>query len=184
MCGDLIRHYEQQGARVIVLSEYGIRDVSDAGAHESRAARARAPAVARSWARRCSTLAPARRSPSRTTRSRTSTSMTATRGNEVRAHPRGRARCRAGARRCREGARTGSAMSAPATWSPSRRVRRWFTYYYWLDDRSRPGLRAHGRHPSQARLRSGRAVPRSGHSSPAVDGRLEADEAKGSGSDR
>jgi predicted AlkP superfamily pyrophosphatase or phosphodiesterase len=28
VCGDLIRHYESDGARVIVLSEYGIRDVS------------------------------------------------------------------------------------------------------------------------------------------------------------
>jgi predicted AlkP superfamily pyrophosphatase or phosphodiesterase len=28
VCGDLIRHYESEGARVIVLSEYGIRDVS------------------------------------------------------------------------------------------------------------------------------------------------------------
>ena len=39
---------------------------------------------------------------------------------------------------------------------------RWFTYYYWLDDRAGAGLRAHGRHPSQARLRPGRAVSRSG----------------------
>ena len=28
VCGDLIRHYESAGARVVVLSEYGIRDVS------------------------------------------------------------------------------------------------------------------------------------------------------------
>jgi predicted AlkP superfamily pyrophosphatase or phosphodiesterase len=28
VCGDLIRHYESRGARVIVLSEYGIRNVS------------------------------------------------------------------------------------------------------------------------------------------------------------
>jgi predicted AlkP superfamily pyrophosphatase or phosphodiesterase len=28
VCGDLIRHYESSGARVVVLSEYGIRDVS------------------------------------------------------------------------------------------------------------------------------------------------------------
>ena len=37
----------------------------------------------------------------------------------------------------------------------------WFTYYYWLDDRQRAGFRAPGRDPSQARLRSGRAVCRS-----------------------
>jgi predicted AlkP superfamily pyrophosphatase or phosphodiesterase len=28
VCGDLIRHYESRGARVVVLSEYGLRDVS------------------------------------------------------------------------------------------------------------------------------------------------------------
>ena len=37
----------------------------------------------------------------------------------------------------------------------------WFTYYYWLDDRQRAGFRAPGRDPPQARLRSGRAVRRS-----------------------
>ena len=28
VCGDLIRHYESAGAHVIVLSEYGIREVT------------------------------------------------------------------------------------------------------------------------------------------------------------
>jgi hypothetical protein len=42
----------------------------------------------------------------------------------------------------------------------------WFTYYYWLDDRGGAGLRAHGRHPSEAGLRPVRAVRRSGDAVP------------------
>ena len=38
----------------------------------------------------------------------------------------------------------------------------WFTYYYWLDDAPRPGLRPARRDPPQARLRPGRAVLRPG----------------------
>ena len=38
----------------------------------------------------------------------------------------------------------------------------WFTYYYWLDDARAPGLRPAGRDPPQARLRPGRAVLRPG----------------------
>ena len=50
----------------------------------------------------------------------------------------------------------------------------WFTYYYWLDDDKAPGLRAHRRHPPQARLRPGRAVPRPGDPRAAARDRLAA----------
>ncbi len=39
---------------------------------------------------------------------------------------------------------------------------RWFSYYYWLDDRPRARFRAHRGHPPQARLRPGGALRRSG----------------------
>ena len=68
----------------------------------------------------------------------------------------------AGARSAGAGAAWASITSAAASWSRSRPPIAWFTYYYWLDDRARAGLRAHRRHPPQARLRPGRAVPRSG----------------------
>jgi hypothetical protein len=38
---------------------------------------------------------------------------------------------------------------------------RWFSYYYWLDAPADARLRPHRRHPPQARLRPGRASPRS-----------------------
>ena len=60
----------------------------------------------------------------------------------------------------------------------------WFTYYYWEDDAARARLRAHGRHPPQARLRPGRAVPRPGDQVPAARDRLAASSARSSASAR
>ena len=58
MCGELIDYYEARGARVIVLSEYGITPVVAAGAPQPRAARAPGCSrCARSSAARCSTPA-------------------------------------------------------------------------------------------------------------------------------
>ena len=39
---------------------------------------------------------------------------------------------------------------------------RWFCYYYWLDDERAPDFAPHRRHPQEARLRPGRAVRRPG----------------------
>ena len=50
----------------------------------------------------------------------------------------------------------------------------WFTYYYWEDDDRGARLRAHRRHPPQARLRPGRAVPRPGDPGAAAGDRLAA----------
>ena len=50
----------------------------------------------------------------------------------------------------------------------------WFTYYYWLDDAAGAGLRAHGRHPPQAGLRPGGAVPGPGDPDPGARSRVEA----------
>ena len=59
----------------------------------------------------------------------------------------------------------------------------WFTYYYWLDD-ARARLRPHRRHPPQARLRPGRAVPRPGDQRAAAGARLAAGAARSSASAR
>ncbi len=60
----------------------------------------------------------------------------------------------------------------------------WFTYYYWLDDAKAPDYATHGRHPPQARLRPGRAVPRPGDPRAAARPRLAAGQARSSASGR
>ena len=53
------------------------------------------------------------------------------------------------------------------------RADRWFTYYYWLDRRGGAGLRAHRRHPSQAGLRPGGALRRPANSPAGPEGGLD-----------
>ncbi len=74
VAGDLIADAERDGARVIVLSEYGITPVSTP-IHINRALRAGRPpcACGSRTAASCSTFRNRARSPSPTTRSRTST---------------------------------------------------------------------------------------------------------------
>ena len=163
ICGELIAHCRERGRRVIVLSEYGL--------------------VRRRPARCTSTACCARRACSRSATSSAPTRSIAGASEafavadhqvahvyvreSARASPRSQALLRAVPGvdhvldRSEQARATASITSASGELVAIAARDRWFTYYYWLDDRARAGLRAHGRHPPQARLRPGRAVPRS-----------------------
>ena len=138
VCGELIAHARRDGARVVVLSEYGITPVTGA-VHVNRALREAGLLRVREELG----LRAARRRRLRGLRRR---------------RPPGRARLRAaaGARRrgqarCWRGCRASSACStrtgkrAAGLDHPRSgelvavaRADRWFTYYYWLDDARAP----------------------------------------------
>ena len=171
---DLIAFYEARGARVVVLSEYGLRDVSRP-VHLNRAApragtdrRARGagrelldPGASAAFAVADHQIAHVYvNDPARSRRVRglleaaPGVERVLDRDEQARVPHRPRARGRSR--------------------SPLPNRDAWFTYYYWLDDRPRARLRAHRRYPPQAGLRPGRAVPRSRDPPAGPDSRLEA----------
>ena len=147
---------KRDGARVVVLSEYGITAVSGAGPHQPRVARARACCgCARSRAGEAGRGRVARRSRWRTTRWRTSMSRTR---SDVGGEGAARALRRGGTVLDEEGKRASGSITRGRRARGRRPERRWFTYYFWLDDAQGARLRAHGRYPPQAGVRPGGAV--------------------------
>lgn len=137
VCGDLIRHYESEGARVIVLSEYGIRDVS-MPVHLNRVLREHGLLAVREE------LGHEMLDPGASAAFAVADHQVAhvyindrTRGNEVRAiieKVPGVERVLGGEEKAayrvgHERAGDLIAVAAPEAW---------FTYYFWLDDRRAP----------------------------------------------
>ena len=116
----------------------------------------------------------ARRSPSPITRSRTSTCKRPERIAEVAGAARAARRASSACSTTPASARSASITRARASSSPIARADRWFTLLLLARRRARARLRAHRRHPPQARLRPGRAVPRSGDRAAEARRRLEA----------
>ena len=181
--GDLIDFYEARGARVIVLSEYGIVPVSRP-VHPNRVLReAGLIAYRMELGREVIDIGGSEafamadhqishvyvRDPARVA--------------EVQGAARGGAGRRRGARRGRQ-ARARARPRALRRAGADRRAG--LLVHLLLLARRRQGarLRAHGRHPPQARLRPGRAVPRPGDPRAAAGARLAAGEARSSGSAR
>ena len=137
LAGELIEQAERDGARVIVVSEYGITPVRDA-VHINRALReAGLIRCASSWGASCSTPAPRARSRSPTTRSPTSTCSTA------QTRRRGEALLEAwtassGCWTTRASASFGLDHPRSGELVAISRPDRWFSYYYWLDDARAP----------------------------------------------
>ena len=153
LCADLIHFYEAADARVIVLSEYGIRDVSTTRPHQ--------PGPPREWADQSSAIELGRElldagaSGAFAVADHQVAHVYVNDRSKLQAvrelleeHAPASNRCSTPTASARIGidhARSGDlvAIAAPNAW---------FTYYYWARRRSRAGLRAYGRYPSQARL--------------------------------
>ena len=174
VCGDLIDFYEARGARVIVLSEYGIVPVSRP-VHPNRVLRAAG-------------LIAYRMELGREVLDIGGSEAFAMADHQIahvyvhdpRADPRGARRCsrpspgvgevldEAGKREY------GLDHDRSGELVPDRRAGRLVHVLLLAGRREGAGLRAHGRHPPQARLRPGRAVPRPGDPHPAARARLAA----------
>ena len=154
---------QQAGARVVVLSEYGITPVTDAVHLEPGAPRCRADrGCAASSVASCSTPAPRRRSRSPITSSPTSTSSRSERVAEVQALLEKLSTASSACSTRRASAPAGLDHPRSGELVCDRRARPLVQLLLLARRRPRARLRAHRRHPPQARLRPGRAVPRSG----------------------
>ena len=152
---------ERAGAEIVVVSEYGI-DAVDPPVHVNRALREAGLLVARATPAgevldafgepRVRGRRPPGRARLRAGRAR--------RARRARARARRAPRRRARARRRRATRARASTTRAPAT-SSRRAAERLVHLLLLARRRARARLRAHGRHPPQARLRPVRAVPRS-----------------------
>ncbi len=177
VAGDLIRFYEDRGARVIVLSEYGLTDVATP-VHPNRMLRERG-------------LLAVRHEQGREALDPGASAAFAVADHQV-AHVYVNDRTRLpavrqwlehlpGVDRVLGAGRAGGRAPEPsARRRPRRRGRAGRLVHLLLLARrpARARLRAHGRHPPQARLRPGRAVPRSSHPAAGADRGLEAAEAQ------
>ena len=177
VCGDLIRYYESRGAQVIVLSEYGLRDVSSP-IHLNRVLREHGllavrhelghemidPGASAAFAvadHQVAHIYVNDRSKAHEIRA----IVEKTRGVEAVLDQAGKRAHHI------DHPRAGDliAVSEP---------RAWFTLLLLAGRSAGSGFRADRGHPPQARLRPGRALHRSGDSSAGADGRMEAVEAR------
>ena len=161
--GDLVAHYDEQGVRVVVLSEYGIEPVNRP-VHLNRVLREEGLLAVR------------------VEEGQEQLDAGASRAFAVAASPGGahlcsgslRYRSRCGDPRCHAGRRAGPRQTwagrdrhrAPSCRRSRRRRGAWRLVHLLLLARRcpRPGLRAHRRHPPKAWLRPGGALHRSGDS--------------------
>ena len=170
-----IAFYESRGAHVVVLSEYGLVDVSRP-VHLNRLLRDEGFIAVREELG--GELLDAGASAAFAVADHQVAHIYI---NDPAAHGRVRAILEAapGVERVLDRSRTGGASPRPRARGRPRRDRRPGRLVHVLLLARRPSrarLRAHGRYPPQAGLRPGRARARSGHPAPAAQGRLDAGE--------
>jgi hypothetical protein len=172
LCGELFEFARQRSLRVIVLSEYGITEVSDA-VHVNRVLREAG-------------LLRVREELGHEQLDAGASAAFAVADHQI-AHVYVRDAARVSEVKAllarvpgvehvldrRNSGPSAWTMSGRESWCCSRRPIAGFSYYFWLDD-ARPRLRAHRRYPPEARLRPGRALPRSGHHVPEAARRAKA----------